>query len=51
MVMAGFLAIIADNLNAFYLSPQTVIFVGLFLGEITKALNNWSKEQPMWFAK
>ena len=39
MVVAG-LGYISSSLGEFDLSPEAVVFLGLVLGEITKAINN-----------
>lgn len=39
MLVAG-LNYLSENIGQFNLSPQMVVFAGLVLGEITKALNN-----------
>ena len=51
MLATMFLAFLAENLNMFSLSPQMIVFVGLILGEISKAINNWTQAKPMGFAK
>ena len=45
MFLAGFISVISDSLAGFELSPQITVFLGLILGEISKALNGMlSKE-------
>lgn len=39
MIVAG-LSYVAENIGQFNLSPEMVVFVGLVIGEITKAINN-----------
>lgn len=40
MFVAGFIALIAKNLELFHLPIGWVTLVGLVLGEVSKALNN-----------
>lgn len=40
MVVVSVLSFTASNLDMFNLSPEIVVFLGLILGEITKAINN-----------
>ena len=45
MFLAGFISVLSDSLAGFELSPQITVFLGLILGEISKALNGMlSKE-------
>jgi len=39
MVAVAGLAFLAENIGLFGLAPQVQIILGLFLGEVTKALN------------
>ena len=39
MILAGGIAYLAKNLNVLDLSPETTVFIGLILGEISKYLN------------
>ena len=40
MFLAGFISLLSDSLGGFELSPQITVFLGLVLGEISKALNS-----------
>jgi len=40
MFVAGFLAVIANNLGSLDLQGESVIVLGLVLGEVSKALNS-----------
>lgn len=40
MVVAGFVTLVANSLGEFGLSGQTAVFLGLVLGEVSKAINN-----------
>lgn len=42
MLLALFVAFIADNLKLFELSPDVVVVLGLFLGELSKYFNTQS---------
>lgn len=42
-VLVGFLNLVIENISGFGFSPQVVFIVSLILGEITKALNNFSQ--------
>lgn len=43
MALAFILEITASNLGVLELSPELTIFLGLLLGEASKALNNYLK--------
>jgi len=49
MFGAGMLSLVMDNLSVLHLSPTITVFIGLVLGEVLKAINNWSQGQPMGF--
>jgi hypothetical protein len=46
MAVTGFLALIADSLDLFHLSPQVTVVVGLILNQAVKGLNNVSQGKP-----
>ena len=39
MALAGFLALLSEQVGILSLSPQITIFIGLAFGEISKAIN------------
>lgn len=45
MFLAGFISILSDSLAGFELSPQITVFLGLVLGEISKAINGMLAKQ------
>jgi len=40
MFVAGFVSILADNLELFQLSVEATMFLGLVVGGVSKAINN-----------
>lgn len=40
MALAGFVALLADNIGAFEFSPQVTVVLGLIAGELSKYLNS-----------
>lgn len=51
MAIAGFVSIVAANLDLFHLSVQATTIAGLILGELAKALNNYNQGQSLGFAR
>ena len=44
MVASSFLVLIANSLTDFGLTGQTVVVLGLIIGELTKYINSYIKE-------
>lgn len=51
MVSVGLLDLTAENLAGIGLPVWAVAFIGLSIGEATKALNNFIKGKQMGFSK
>lgn len=45
MAVAFILGAVLTNLQVLELSPQMTVFIGLVIGEITKALNNYAHSE------
>jgi hypothetical protein len=43
MIVVGVINAILENLAGWGVTGQTLVFAGLILGEITKAINNFSQ--------
>ncbi len=44
MAFAGLISLIAENIGGLGMSTQTVVILGLILGELSKAINNLVKD-------
>lgn len=51
MIVTGFVALLAESVELFELGPQMTVFLGLALGELTKALNNLTQGRTLGFSK
>jgi len=49
-VVVNFIALLSDSLPELGLPQMAIVFVGLFLSEITKAINNYLNSKPLGFA-
>jgi len=45
MALASFISLISESLTGFGLSGQSVVVLGLILGELTKAINNFANQK------
>ncbi len=45
MGLAFLVNAVIQNLTALHLSPELTVFVGLVLGEVSKALSNYTKQE------
>jgi len=45
MFLVAFINLVVENLSGFGLSGQWLVFSGLILGEITKAISNLSQQK------
>lgn len=51
MIVATVISFILANLDVFQLSVGMTATLGLILGEISKALNNYLQGEPLGFAR
>lgn len=51
MAVTGFVSLLAANVGMFQFSVPVTTVVGLILGEVVKALNNYNQSAPMGFVR
>lgn len=51
MALTGILAFFGENIELFNLNPLVTLILGLAMGEITKALTDYTKGLPLGFSR